>query len=98
MLDRLTSRDFSSHVGEPFAVTAPDGERLDFVLTEVGEHGAAPPGAARTPFFVLWRGPGHRLLPQGTYPVEHAGLGRLDLFIVPIAKEADGYRYEAVFS
>jgi len=98
MLDRLTSRDFAAHVGEPFAVTAPDGERLEFVVVEVGERGSAPPGTERTPFFVHWRGPGHRLLPQGTYPVEHAGLGRLDLFIVPIAKEKDGYRYEAVFS
>lgn len=98
MLDRLTSRDFSGLVGELFEVTAPDGERLELTLIEVGESGSAPPGVARAPFFVHWRGPGHRLLSQGTYPIAHAGLGLLELFIVPIAKEADGFRYEAVFS
>jgi len=98
MLDRLTCGDFSALVGEPFEVTASDGERLELVLIEVSTGGSAPPGAARIPFAVQWRGPGHRLLPQGIYPFDHAALGRLELFVVPIAKEADGFRYEAVFS
>jgi hypothetical protein len=38
------------------------------------------------------------LLPQGTYPVDHEQLGRMDLFIVPIRKDARGTCYEAVFN
>ena len=39
-----------------------------------------------------------RFLPQGTYPMEHETLGRLEVFLVPLGPDAQGMRYEAVFN
>jgi len=49
-------------------------------------------------FTLLFRGPGEPLLPQQIYPVEHDRLGRFDLFIVPVRRDARGLYYEAVFN
>jgi hypothetical protein len=57
---------------------------------------AAP--APRQPFSLLFRGPAESVLPQATYPLQHAQLGTLAIFLVPISRGADGVRYEAVFA
>jgi hypothetical protein len=49
-------------------------------------------------FSLLFRGPRQPLLPQRIYPVEHDRLGRFDLFIVPVKRDAQGLYYEAVFN
>jgi hypothetical protein len=49
-------------------------------------------------FSILFRGPLESPFEQGTYPLQHAGLGHASLFLVPVAREADGFRYEAVFN
>jgi hypothetical protein len=49
-------------------------------------------------FSLLFRGPLQPLLPQRIYPVEHDRLGRFDLFIVPIKRDAHGLQYQAVFN
>jgi hypothetical protein len=37
-------------------------------------------------------------LPQRIYRIEHATLGAFDLFLVPIGPDAQGLRYQAVFT
>ncbi len=49
-------------------------------------------------FTLLFRGPLQPLLPQQIYPVEHDRLGRFDLFIVPVRRDAHALYYEAVFN
>ena len=44
------------------------------------------------------RGPATPLLPQGTYDLEHAELGELSLFLVPLGSVGDEMRYEAAFA
>ena len=39
-----------------------------------------------------------RVLPQRIYRLEHNGLGELDIFLVPIGKDADGVSYQAMFN
>ena len=43
-------------------------------------------------------GPLNQPLGQGMYQTTHASLEAAPLFIVPVAREEDGYRYEAVFN
>ena len=38
------------------------------------------------------------MLPQAIYRLEHAALGAMDVFLVPIGRVADGIRYEAIFN
>jgi hypothetical protein len=68
-----------------------------FVLRTV-ERFALQPHAPRTaPFTLLFDGPYG--LPQRIYRLEHATLGQMELFLVPIAPGRDGAaRYEAVFN
>jgi len=95
-LSSLTAATFRDRVGDRFA-TGPDGPQLE--LAEVVEHPQhAVPGSGRTPFVLLFRGPGDRPLAQGTQPLRHAELGDLALFLVPVGSGPDGMRYEAVFS
>jgi len=48
-------------------------------------------------FRLEWLGPAEPFLPQGTYSFARDGRS-IDMFIVPVAKTADGYRYEAIFN
>jgi hypothetical protein len=105
-LEQLTLERFLPHVGELFAAPATTlaGEpvalalRLD-VTTALGDgndDGRANDG--RVPFALLFSGPADALLPQGVVALEHVTLGRLEIFLVPIGRDADGLHYEAVFN
>lgn len=49
-------------------------------------------------FSLIFRGPLEQPFAQGLWTLEHDKLGALGLFLVPIAREPDGMRYEAAFS
>lgn len=49
-------------------------------------------------FSLLFRGPHQPQLRQQIYAFEHDRLGRFDLFIVPVKRDAHGLYYEAVFN
>lgn len=49
-------------------------------------------------FSLVFRGPLEAFLPQRLYRVGHDVLGEFDLFLVPIAQDAEGFQYEAVFN
>jgi len=38
------------------------------------------------------------ILPQRIYRLQHAGLGTIDVFLVPIGRDVQGALYQAVFS
>ena len=46
----------------------------------------------------MFRGGPTPPVPQRIYGVEHARIGRLDLFLVPLGPDDAGQRYEAVFT
>ncbi len=53
----------------------------------------------QTFFAAYFLGDERFMLPQATYRLSHAALGETLIFLVPLAREADGtYRYEAVFN
>jgi hypothetical protein len=101
-LDWLTHDDFSGRIGESFEVTVDDTAPLGLVLaesslgTELG--GPGPEGQERSQFSLTFRGPATPFLPQGTYELDHAELGALSLFLVPLGPEGDEMRYEAAFA
>lgn len=98
-LSAMSAGDFAPHVGEPFVVAAAGAPGLELVLTAAEEQPGSGPGeSGRTPFALAFDGPAEPLLAQQIVPLEHASLGRLELFVVPLAHAAGGARYEAVFS
>ena len=52
----------------------------------------------RDPFSLIFVGPGEPMLPQAIYALTHADLGVLEIFVVPIAGDAEGVRYQAIFT
>ena len=97
-LEHLTSEHLRPLEACTIFAALPDGERLDLFLIDVAESQAGPWHDRRRPFSVLYRGPLRRFLPQGTYELDHPGLGTLEIFIVPVRQDLDGYYYEAVFN
>lgn len=97
-LTELTYELFRERIGESFSDTEA-GVVLELVevedLTSVARN--VPPDA-RTPFSLMFRGPAEPLVPQGIRPLAHAELGELGIFLVPVAQEPEGLRYQAVFS
>lgn len=97
-LEDLTYDTFAGRVGQRFR-DAETGAELELLTVEdttaLLRH---VPEGHRTPFSLTFRGPADPLLPQSTRDLAHDELGGLGIFLVPIAKDADGYQYQAVFS
>jgi len=95
MIATLTLSDFEPYVGDGFTVSA-GNSLLSLTLKEAKPLGTAlRQGGA---FALHFGGPASPMLPQSIYPFRHAGLGTLDLFIVPIGREKEGVIYEAIFT
>lgn len=95
-LGAVTVTAFAGRLGEAFAVEL-EGEIVELVLREAKSLGAAP-GEGRAPFSLLFEGPRERPLEQRIYPLRHAGLGVLEIFLVPLGLRGEGATYEAVFT
>ena len=84
-------------MGTPFWIQA-DNRKVELRLTraaKVMESEAAR--LARTPFSLFFLAP--VLLPQQIHRLTHEGFaGPLDIFLVPIGRDASGFTYEAVFT
>ena len=102
-LAALTHDDFDPHTGTGFELSADDSRAIRLTLHEVKSRGKTPSaaggGPARQSFSLLFVASADAPdLPQGVYHLEHASLGALDLFIVPVGPEEGAMRYEAVFT
>ena len=100
MLDTVTSERFAAHVGDVFRMQVDASRTIDVELIAVEASAAAARDGTdgrRPPFAVLFRGPREPIFPQRMYRLEHATLGALDIFLVPIGFDDRGLRYEAIF-
>ncbi len=88
--------DFAHRRGERFVLDVDAERAIDAVLAEVSEGAATSP--ANQQFSLLFRAPLDAPLEQRIYSVAHAELGRFDLFLVPVARDAAGVQYQAVFN
>ena len=98
MTASLTEEEFSQHVGTPFQLNL-NQQAIELKLLSVNGYPAGPneqEGMER--FSVFFDGPNTPQLKQAIYHLIHERMGELDLFLVPIAKTAAGFRYEAVFN
>lgn len=97
-LDGLTVADFAPLIGQVFRVSYPEyNQRL--VLIEAQPAKSPPPTGLRHGFSLRFESDvSQYYLPQGIHPLDHATLGRLQLFLVPLGPDPRGvFLYEAVF-
>jgi hypothetical protein len=93
----LALADFADCLGGRFRCEA-GGAALELELVSADALGAEPPAGRRQPFSLIFRGPRATALPQRIHRLESPRLGVLEIFLVPIAPDAGGRLYEAVFS
>jgi len=94
----LTEQEFSQHVGTKFQLTL-DQREIELNLAEV--KGYLPGDNEQTGmerFSVFFDGPAETRLPQTVYHLKHDSMGEFEIFLVPVAKNDQGFRYEAVFN
>ncbi|QEE23078.1 hypothetical protein CS053_00140 [Rhodanobacter glycinis] len=98
-MQTMTLEHFAGRLNESFAVDTGAGP-APFVLVEARP---LPPvagfhGTLRAPFSLLFRHEAAVLFPQKVYPMTHAALGQFGIFLVPVARDRDGFIYQAVFN
>ncbi|MCE4554148.1 DUF6916 family protein [Pelomonas cellulosilytica] len=91
----ITLAQFEPLVGSVFTLQLGEAGRLTARLIEAKPGQWAPP-EGRAPFSLMFEAP-EPALPQRIYRLEHAQMGSMDIFLVPIARTATGVQYEAVF-
>ena len=94
----LTFESFAPHLNSNFSLKLGESS-VDLTLTQATKQPLRPyPGMMREPFSLYFRSASQVVLPQRIYPFDHDGMGRLEIFIVPVAREPQGIVYEAVFN
>jgi hypothetical protein len=88
----LTYESVRALAGSAFEVRLPDGSATTLIL----EH--AEGDGARRAFSLYFIGSPSLVLPQGCYELRGERMAFDAIFIVPIARDATGTRYQAVFS
>ena len=90
---------FEPYVGNVFRIFYPDSSNaVTTTLVSVSDIGPVPDQKdnARECFLLKFRGT--ETLPQRTYWIEHAQLGRFQLFLVPGGKNKQGIYHHAVIN
>lgn len=95
MLNDWTHAAFSENLNTAFSLQHPQWGTVTVELIHVSELRETP---RQRMYSLVFRGPLEQPLQQGLFPMSHKKMGNGDLFLVPIAREGDGYRYEAVFN
>jgi hypothetical protein len=93
--DVLTADAFEDVIGSTFEVLDDDGPPI--TLTAVRRLPTTPGHPRAEPFALDLTRPGDAR-GQTTLPLRHDALGELVLFVVPVGREGDVTRYEAIFN
>ena len=98
-MSELTEKNFAQYVNTKFRVRVAAAEPVELELVEVkGYNPGQNEHDGMERFSLFFRGPSDVLLPQNVYALEHEGMGTHELFMVPIARDERGFRYEIVFN
>lgn len=95
MLENWTPELFEQAVNSRFEIELPGRGRQELELIALTRYPSSP---AFLSFAALFRGPLEPSFGQGIYVIRHERMGQNELFLVPVGREADGMRYEAVFN
>lgn len=91
--------EFKQNLNTQFRLLVDAPKPIDLTLVGVEPRPSeAHEEAGMERFSVFFKGSLEFLLPQATYRLDHPQIGEFELFLVPIAQETDGFRYEAVYN
>jgi hypothetical protein len=90
----LNFETFAAHLNTSFKVQLAADLTAELRLIEANDKSVPK----QEMFSLIFHGPEQAFLPQQIYQIEHDRIGVFDLFIVPVGRDEDGYRYEAIFN
>jgi hypothetical protein len=94
-----TAEDFRQHLGTKFGVRVETPRPLELELSEVIDYKPqANEHDGMERFSLFFYGPADVMLKQGTFTLEHPAMGEIILFMVPVGRDPQGFRYEVVFN
>lgn len=94
-----TEEEFRQHLNTPFRVQVNAPKPIDLTLVAVESRPSdATEEQGMERFSVFFSGSPEFLLPQSLYRLVHPEMGEFDIFLVAVAQEPTGYRYEAVYN
>jgi len=97
-MEFLQLAHFATRLNETFAVDI-DGQTTSFTLLEARPLAfRAMPGMVREPFSLIFRHEAAVVFPQRIYAMTNPAIGEFGIFLVPVARDRDGFLYEAVFN
>ena len=91
----ITKEMFSENVNTKFELRTETPGPVELELVQLTEGAASP---RHEQFALLFRGPQDKFLQQSTYQLHHERLGELEIFLVPVGRDQQGFQYEAVFN
>jgi hypothetical protein len=95
MAEGFTLEMFAPHVGSKFLMHYGNSQTMELELASATDLGSS---ARHVQFSLIFLGPENAPIEQMIYPLDHPALGTMDLFLVPVGKDQDGVRYEAVIN
>ena len=99
----LTENEFSQHLNTKFRVKldlpALADRQVTLELVKVkGYAYNAEEHKGMERFSVFFQGPADVRMAQNLYTLDHDAMGAFEIFLVPIARNDEGFQYEAVFN
>ena len=85
----------AEHVSTQFDVVDDPSRACCLTLTSIATHAKTD---RQEIFSLFFHGPADPFIPQGIHKLKHRSLGELELFLVPIGRDKDGFQYEAAFN
>ena len=99
MVPALTEEEFSKHVNTKFRVGLDGDKSLELELDEVKSYlSQSNEQTGMERFSLYFNGPNQPFLSQASYAMDHDQMGEFEIFIVPLAQNEAGFRYESVFN
>lgn len=86
---------FAERVRTTFAARGEQGGAFALELLDVQQVGASESHGS---FSLMFRAPADVPPEQGSYRLEHQSLSAMELFLVPVKRDATGVFFEAVFN
>jgi len=97
-LSNISAKEFNAFLNQAMLIHFDEGNQVPSSVIRVTELESYSP-LERGPFSVEFQTTGDETYrPQGIYKINHPEIKDLNVFLVPVGKDVNGMKYEAVFS
>jgi hypothetical protein len=93
----LQMQNFGAQANTTYELLVAGGS-MHLTLIDIQPLKAHDPNSQRAPFSLVFKSNVQHVLPQAIYRVRNAVQGEVDMFLVPLGRDAQGVTYQAVYN